>query len=736
MKAIEILNKVFSYDSFRPGQEQIINSIIDGRDTLAVLPTGAGKSLCFQIPAIAFSGLTVVVSPLIALMKDQVDRLNSIGVPSKFINSSLSAYEIENTYREILSGNIKLLYLAPERINSKRFVDLLKSVEVSQIAVDEAHCISEWGHDFRPSYREIRLLGDILPDAVVSAFTATATTEVKGDISKSLKLRSPSIFHKSFDRKNLSYKTEKSKDKVKRIKEILKDLKGSAMIYCGSRRRVENTYNELKKKFKSIGFYHAGLPENFRKQEQEAFLNDEKKIIIATSAFGMGIDKPNVRYVIHTDMTSTIESYYQEAGRAGRDGLNSECIILFDEADRGLQDFFIKSNYPDLTKIMNVYNLLYDMSGTKVGEFPNKIITEDYNKIAVKLNLDSKEIKSILRFLERENVIKLGNQPTDLRIKIIAEDERVREFYENANSNDRIVLEAILRSIPQSRFGDYQSLNLKKISKDFNIQLDLIEKSIKMLSFSGIIASNIEKKNGIHLLLARTEKSEYPFDAKHFVLKLESLNYKLNQVEEYIKTNSCKRNFILNYFDEKVKENCGQCSYCLGERMEQTGYKEQFIIESIRSAFNNLNSSKKILIRDFLKGSKKKELINSGYDTINGFGELKNVSSDEFDSAWQKAVRVISSQSNYEYWLASGLSFREISQRYKIKPVKLAKDLANEDLTLKNLESLFNLTDLEKISVALENNPKIDSRMLQSDLELDLTFPEIKLIISVLKKIS
>jgi ATP-dependent DNA helicase RecQ len=289
MTPIQALQKFFGYSQFRDGQEKIISSILNGEDTLAIMPTGGGKSICYQIPAIIKEGITIVVSPLIALMKDQVDALNKRGIPSAYINSSLNSDEINIINSRLIKNEIKLLYLAPERINSSSFVSLIKTLDVGLLAIDEAHCISEWGHDFRPAYREITMLSDIMPNATVSAFTATATEEVKKDIVKSLRMESPNVVQKSFDRTNLTYKVVFEKDKIKEIKSQLKGLDGSAIIYSGSRRRVENIFEGLKDSFKEITYYHAGLNERYRKQIQDDFISGKKNIIVATSAFGMGI---------------------------------------------------------------------------------------------------------------------------------------------------------------------------------------------------------------------------------------------------------------------------------------------------------------------------------------------------------------------------------------------------------------------------------------------------------------
>lgn len=733
MNPKEVLNKYFGYNEFRPGQPEIINSILEKKDTLAVMPTGGGKSICYQIPALIFEGLTIVVSPLIALMKDQVDVLNKKGIPANFINSTLSQEEINIVYSNIINKKIKLLYLAPERISSKQFLSILKQVDVSFIAIDEAHCISEWGHDFRPSYREIMVLSDMLYEAPVAAFTATATPEVKKDITGSLKMNHPTIVQKSFDRKNLSYKVDFTKDKIATIAKLLKDISGSAMIYCGSRKRVEKYYHQLKQKYKNIAYYHAGLPENFRRQEQEAFLSGKKNIIIATSAFGMGIDKSDVRLVVHTDLTPTLESYYQEAGRAGRDGENSECYLLFEEGDRNLQEFFISMNYPDLEKTLRVYDFLYDLNNIRIGDFPKKPITEDINKIAVNLAIDPGELRSIIKFLERQNILKWGKSFAKLRVRVIGSRERIVEYFDNCVDQQKTLLEAILRSFPISELNTFQEIDYGELSFKYGIKKNELEANIRKLEFAEIIESNFSSTNGIHLLLARTSKGEYPFDTKKFLNKKNSLVDKLNKVEEYVKTNSCKRNYILHYFGEDSKQNCGKCSWCLGDKYDSSLEKDKYILRTIEDAKRNFPSeNSKVFFRDLLLGSKTKLIKEKELLKDRNFGELKGISKDDFEKAWNETKSSKLNSSLYDEIIA-GFSFEAIAKNQKKKPSELAKEILQMEISKENLETLFDKGKIEKISDYLNSNQRANARSIQQNLELELNFIEIKLILNFLK---
>ena len=339
---LELLKTHFGYDAFLPLQEDIIGSVMGGRDSFALMPTGGGKSLCYQLPAMALPGLTLVVSPLIALMKDQVDGLEANGIPAGFINSAQTSAELSQMVRRVGAGEIKLLYVAPERVTEPRFADFLATLDVSLVAIDEAHCVSEWGHEFRPAYRELRNLRRSCPDAPVIALTATATQQVRADILAQLGLQDPQTFISSFNRPNLAYSIVAKERDLSGLLALLQKYRGeSAIIYCGSRKATEEMAQTLKERRFTAEAYHAGLGADVRRATQERFIRDRTSIVVATIAFGMGINKPDVRLVVHHDLPKSIESYYQETGRAGRDGLPAECVLYFDHAGRSRQEFFI-----------------------------------------------------------------------------------------------------------------------------------------------------------------------------------------------------------------------------------------------------------------------------------------------------------------------------------------------------------------------------------------------------------
>lgn len=492
----EALKAVFGYDSFRQGQELVINAVLDGRDILAVMPTGAGKSLCYQVPAMLLSGITLVISPLISLMQDQVKALNEAGVDAAFINSSLSEKEMHDAFKNASKGQYKIIYVAPERLMSEGFVRLAKGVEISMITVDEAHCISQWGQDFRPSYMDIAEFVNVLDKRpIISAFTATATQNVREDIICSLGISNPYFLVTGFDRENLFFQVDKPQSKDRFILDYLDRHKGeSGIIYCATRKNVDRLYTLLKKWNISVAKYHAGMSIEERKQMQDDFVFDYTSIVIATNAFGMGIDKSNVRFVIHYNMPSSMENYYQEAGRAGRDGLNSECILLFSPQDiiinrfllehkdfsdidptdamtireRDIKRLQIMEGYCYTTECLRNYILKY------FGENPKKPCDDCGNCLRQFETLDmTDEAKKIINCIYEsrgrygKNIIMdtvLGAKTARLE-EIGASEYKSYGVLESSNKNllRRLIEELLLEGYIQT--GEYQVLKLGDISK-------------------------------------------------------------------------------------------------------------------------------------------------------------------------------------------------------------------------------------------------------------------------------
>ncbi|MGL5245308.1 MAG: RecQ family ATP-dependent DNA helicase, partial [Sarcina sp.] len=362
-RAQNILEKYYGYRDFRRGQKDIIETILLSKDVLAIMPTGGGKSICYQVPALLLDGLTIVVSPLISLMKDQVDSIKSMGIDCAYINSSLSTNEFNEIMEGISNNKYKLIYIAPERLDSYEFLNVISKIKIAQIAIDEAHCVSQWGHDFRTSYRNIKGFIDSLYNRpIITAFTATASKEVREDIIKLLGLHDGKVFITGFDRENLTINIVKSSNKKEYLLKYVENNKEiCGVIYCATRKDVDNIYNDLYKRGYSVSKYHAGLSDNERKTNQENFIYDRVNIMVATNAFGMGIDKSNIRYVIHYNMPQNVEGYYQEIGRAGRDGEESECILLFAPGDIHTQKYLIEVSHDNIQRKNNQYKKLQQM---------------------------------------------------------------------------------------------------------------------------------------------------------------------------------------------------------------------------------------------------------------------------------------------------------------------------------------------------------------------------------------
>ena len=399
---LKILKEFFGYDEFRTGQLEIIEAVINYRNVLAVLPTGAGKSVCYQIPALLSENFSIVISPLIALMKDQVDSLNSKKEVAAFINSTMTNSETEEVLNKIHLGSIKLLYLAPEKLDSLKFAERIKELNPQNLFIDEAHCISEWGHNFRPSYLRIKDFIEHTGIKKVSAFTATATPEVREDIIHQLEFKEPKIFVRGFERDNLNLRVIHTKKKKEKCFELLKEIGGPAIIYTSSRKKSEEASEYLNLKGIACNHYHAGLTAPERRRVQEEFIEGKINTIAATNAFGMGIDKPDIRLIIHYNTPGSIESYYQEIGRAGRDGKESFCYLLHDESDITIQNFFISNSHPTKELIQKIYKAICDYNRIAIGNVPDKelIVDREYISKYIATEISPGILHSALKFLE------------------------------------------------------------------------------------------------------------------------------------------------------------------------------------------------------------------------------------------------------------------------------------------------------------------------------------------------
>lgn len=551
----------FGYDAFRPGQERAVESVLERRDTLVVLPTGGGKSLCYQVPALLLPGLTVVLSPLISLMKDQVDALAARGLPATFLNSSLSGSEISARMRRVQSGEIKLLYVAPERIDVGGLADRLRELGVALLAVDEAHCISEWGHDFRPSYLRIANIRERLGWPPVVALTATATPHVRTDIARQLRLENQRTVITGFDRRNLRYhvvptRTDSEKDEA--LLDVLRSRDGLAVVYASTRRAVERIAETLNRGGVAAVGYHAGLDDTHRREVQDRFMKEDVRVIVATSAFGMGIDKPNVRLVIHYTMPGTLEAYYQEAGRAGRDGLEGDCFLLHAFQDRFTHEFFVKGANPDRVLIEQVYAVLRD----KADESGAVHLTSDDVASRVRGKAAGRDVDGALRVLTQVGAFRTDpEEGSRVYVRLLATPDRIRRELGD-ETMDIGLLRAIWRAAGAT-LHDGATIDLDGLPPGFGAAAGAIPILERLQADQYLEWRRLG--GGRRLTDHRKSLDAYPVDWATLDRRRKADLAKLDMMQQYAYTRTCRRAFVLRYFgDPAARGSCSGCDNCLG----------------------------------------------------------------------------------------------------------------------------------------------------------------------------
>lgn len=568
----DILKTYWGFDAFRPLQEDIIHSVLEGNDTLALMPTGGGKSLCYQVPAMAREGICIVVTPLIALMKDQVEQLRRKGIKAAAVFSGMHAGEIDTVFDNCIYGPYKFLYLSPERLKTELAKARISRMNVNLLAVDEAHCISQWGYDFRPAYLEIADFRELLPEVPVLALTATATREVEEDIGRQLKFRNGRVLKTSFVRKNLAYLVLPEESKRDRLLKIFRREYGSAIVYARNRRQTEEIAAFLQKQKISSAFYHAGMAMKKREAAQDNWLQNKTRVMVATNAFGMGIDKPDVRLVVHMDLPESLEAYYQEAGRAGRDGKKAYAVLLHSPADEAKLLENLEVSYPAPEEIRNIYQALGNYFQLATGAGKGLNFDFDIGEFCRRYDFYALSVLSAFRFLEKDNYLNFSEAVfLPSRIKLLLNKESLYRF-QVANAGYDSLLKAILRSCG-GVFDFYVPLDEMLIARRAGMLPEEFQRALRQLSRQGVI-SYIPKtdKPQITYLSSRADARNLYLDTVFLKDRKSRYLANIQSVLDYAgETGACRSKLLLAYFGERIGEKCGICDYCLKlNRLEAT----------------------------------------------------------------------------------------------------------------------------------------------------------------------
>lgn len=584
-----ILKRYWGYDRFRSPQLNIINSVLEGRDTLALLPTGGGKSLCYQLPSLILPGKTVVISPLISLMQDQVTELQKMNINARAIHTGMKHSEIEAILDNFVHGPLKLLYVSPERINTEVFQTRFHMANVSLVAIDEAHCISQWGHDFRPSYLNIYMLRDIKPNVPFIALTATATEKILNDICLQLALKDVQIFRNSFARDNISFSSVKTEDKNLEFRKLIQKLKGSGIVYTRSRIGCTKIANWLQKQGINAGHYHAGMSPDDRAQTQANWMNNKTRIIVATNAFGMGINKADVRFVVHMDVPPSIEEYYQEAGRAGRDGRMSFAVSLINNQDiiSSVKNF--ENYHPTLDEIKTIYIALCKFLQVAYDEGLYKDYFLDIDALSNRIKVSVSKIHTTLKILEKQQWLEMSEGlKTPSQALITCNPRQINDIYDQ-NDPRYLVLSQLLRSY-EGIFNEFVNINESMLSRVLNMEQRKVVGYLKVLQNEAMLHYNpSEDLPKITILKARPQDNSFRIDEMAYKNIKSNAWEKLNAMISYHTGDQCRQQLILNYFGEEDHHPCGQCDICLGSA--NTAYSQEdkeILITSIRKAKEGL----------------------------------------------------------------------------------------------------------------------------------------------------
>lgn len=563
-KIHDILRRHWGYDTFRPLQEDIINSILSGKDTLGLMPTGGGKSITFQVPALCFdSGLTIVVTPLISLMKDQVDNLKRHRIKAVYLHSGMTASENRIAWEKILNGNARILYVSPEKLQRERFINELRTLKINFITIDEAHCISQWGYDFRPSYLLIKTLRKIKPDVPVLALTATATPEVVADIMKQLEFKEKNLFKKSFSRENISYIVRNSDTKIFDVLHILSRTSGSSIVYVRSRKKSKEISEFLNDSGVSSTYYHAGLDNSLKEERQNLWRQDSVRVMVATNAFGMGIDKPDVRVVIHYDIPPSLEEYYQEAGRAGRDGKKSYAVLLASKSDISQLKRNITEAFPERNIIKKTYEQICNHLHFSVGEGYDCLKDFDIVRFCTLFHKQEKQCRASLRLLGQAGYMQFIEEIEKFsRLKIMVDREELYDIRYPDKKTEKVLSMAL--RLYTGLFQDFVRIRETEISNNLKLSQEEVYQAFLELDRMKIIT--YVPRSGlpmIYLPTSREEKASLIIGKDIYETRMEIMTQRLEAINDFVyKNSSCRVKRLLNYFGEKNAIECGKCDIC------------------------------------------------------------------------------------------------------------------------------------------------------------------------------
>ncbi|GGB74623.1 ATP-dependent DNA helicase RecQ2 [Flavobacterium suaedae] len=567
---LDVLKKYWKHESFRTPQQEIIQSVLQGKDTFALMPTGGGKSVCFQVPGMVKEGICLVISPLIALMKDQVTNLAKKDIKAISLTGALSTDEISDKLDNCKYGNYKFLYLSPERLQAEWIVERLKDLPINLVAIDEAHCVSQWGHDFRPAYLKIAHLKEYLPDVPFLALTASATQRVQSDITSNLGLKDVTVFKKSFLRENLAYMVFEAEDKLYRIQQILDKNKAPSIIYVRNRKACHDVSHQLQSLGYSATYYHGGLKEKEKEANMNLWLQEKAQVMVATNAFGMGIDKPNVKTVIHIQLPENIESYYQEAGRAGRNGEKSYAVLLLGPSDIATTRNQFIAVLPDKKDLKQVYAKLNSFLQIAYGEGIGQSYSFNLNEFCSQYSFNIVKTYNVLQFLDRQGIVTLSKEFSEsIKLQFLESSKEVLRYI-SLNPHDEEMLLAILRNYAGA-FDMEVAVDVSYIARKAKKAEKEVFAMLQKLADKQIISYT---SKGNDSTLTFNEIREDDLTINRIAKFLEKRNkIKVEQFQEVINyatdNNKCKSRIILEYFDEEVNTDCGVCSYCINKKREK-----------------------------------------------------------------------------------------------------------------------------------------------------------------------